>query len=52
MHAAVMRLLIRWVDLCIGCLLENAHRIGDFEEILAYGGEWEFLISEAVVDCD
>jgi hypothetical protein len=26
--------------------------IRDFEEILAYGGEWELLISEAVVNCD
>jgi hypothetical protein len=52
MDAAVLRLLIRLMNFCVGYLLEIADFLGGFEEILAYGGEWELLIPEAVVDCD
>lgn len=50
--AALLHLLVGLGDLRLGYVLEGVYFTGEFEEILACGGEWEVLVAEAVVNCD
>jgi hypothetical protein len=50
--AALLHLLVGLGDLRLGYVLEGVYFTGEFEEILACGGEWEVPVAEAVVNCD
>lgn len=49
--AALLYLRFGLGVLGLGYVLEGAYFTGEFEEILAYGGEWGVLVTEAVVGC-